>query len=205
MDKLLLEKIEAEKLKPIHDREIDPETMENYHNKYESLFKDRKLYGHFGSKSRYVRKYPNHKVIFNSTICMKDKYYDISLTWCDIDINKQGNKLQNISTILGREIYVVAEGLCNDFTSIKDLIEYKSFNGFLYNVVTFKPKKELLLENYYEELLDKKEDIEENINYMLSDPKYLPLTLEDYDECERYKEKLLNIEQMIENKEYFTL
>jgi len=71
--------IKQEKAQILSFRDFDIDTNENYINMYEEYFKSRRLYGHFGSKSRYMKKYPNHKSFSMLVYVFQVNYCKINL------------------------------------------------------------------------------------------------------------------------------
>jgi hypothetical protein len=77
----------------------------------------RTIIGPFGamiswSKSTYVSEHPDHKVIFNSNVCIFDESAQIGkCIWQgDLDVTLSKNKLQKLADELSTKIYVLYEG-----------------------------------------------------------------------------------------------
>ena len=58
-----------------------------------------------GSKSRYLEQYDDHIVVFNANVFVKDG----KLWFGDLDISKDGEKLQNLANDIGESVYVLRE------------------------------------------------------------------------------------------------
>jgi len=190
--------IKEEKLKYIDNRDYNLDSGNMFVSEYEELFKSRRIYGTFGSKSRYIESNPTHNVYFNARICIKGKYYEHVIASCDIDINKQVNKLQNICNKLNTPLYIIAESISWKIHSFKDLTEDYEFFKFI-------PTGVISFEEHYEELLELKEDTELNIYDMTADIKYMPLTLLEHNQKIEYQKELDIINDKLENKKYFEL
>lgn len=57
------------------------------------------------SKSGYMRRNPDNKVVFNGCVCVGAN----NIWWGDIDITKSADKLQKLADTLGEEVYVLYE------------------------------------------------------------------------------------------------